>query len=291
MTEYSGPSTAFTRLAPAVFVLLWSTGFIGAKFGLPYSEPFTLLWYRYGAVSLLLALVVTILRLPLPRPVMWGHLAISGVLLHGLYIGGVFFAIKHGMSSGMSALIVGVQPLLTAGLVGPLFGEQVTRRQVAGFVLGFTGLAFTVSRSLAQGQMPLVGFVSCVIALCAITAGTLYQKHYIKGVDLRVGTCIQFIATAIPFWLLSHTVETGVVEWHPHFVFALTWLCLGLSLGAVSILWFLIKHGVAAKVASLFYLVPPVTALEGYYLFGETLTLVQMLGIFVTVLGVALING
>ncbi len=291
MTSKIAASDRFAQLAPPLFVLLWSTGFIGAKFGLPYAEPLTFLAYRYAIVSAVLILLIIGLRLPLPRrPRMWLHLVFSGLLLHGFYIAGVFLAIRHGMSSGISALIVGVQPLLTATVSGPFLGERVTSRQFMGFGLGFLGLSLTVSKTLAQGQLPLFGFVSCVVALLAITAGTVYQKRYVIGVDLRVGACIQFIPTAIAFYVLSHFFESGVVNWHPRFIFALIWLCLALSLGAISLLWLLIQRGAAAQVASLFYLVPPVTALEGFALFGETLTSFQMVGIAITAVGVALIN-
>ncbi len=281
----------FARFAPGLFVLLWSTGFVGAKFGLPYAEPVTFMAYRYTIVSLLLGSYVFAVRAPWPRqPLMYGHLALSGLLMHGFYIGGVFIAISRGMNSGIAALIVGVQPLLTAVLSGPLLGERLVPRQWAGFVLGFAGLALTVHRSLASGAMPVFGLVSCTIGLLAITFGTLYQKRCTAGVDNRVGALVQFMATAVACVLVSRSFETGVVEWHPRFMFALGWLCIVLSLGAISILWLLIRQGAASRVASLFYLVPPVVAIEGFLLFGETLQPLQMVGIAITALGVALIN-
>lgn len=281
----------FARLAPALFVLLWSTGFIGAKFGLPYCEPVTFMWYRYAIVSLLLGSFVLAIRAPWPRePAAYAHLALSGLLMHGVYIGGVFVAIAHGMSSGIAALIVGVQPLLTAVLVGPLLGERLSRRQWLGFVIGFAGLALTVYKTFDLGALPLFGLVTCLFALFAITFGTIYQKRHTARVDNRVGALVQFIATAVVAGLVSHFFESGQVQWHPRFVFALLWLCFALSLGAISILWILIKRGAAARVASLFYLVPPVTAVLGFALFGETLHVTQMLGIATTAVGVALIN-
>lgn len=281
----------FARLAPALFVLLWSTGFIGAKYGLPYCEPVTFMWYRYTIVSLLLGGFVLVQRAPWPRePAAYVHLVVSGLLMHGVYIGGVFIAIAHGMSSGIAALIVGVQPLLTAVLAGPLLGEQLTLRQWSGFVLGFAGLALTVYKTLDLGALPAFGLVTCVFALFAITFGTLYQKRHTARIDNRVGALVQFIATAIVAGLVAAAFESGQVEWHPRFVFALAWLVFALSLGAISILWILIKRGAAARVASLFYLVPPVTAVMGYLLFGETLHVTQMAGIGITAAGVALIN-
>jgi len=287
----SSGADVFARFAPALFVLLWSTGFIGAKFGLPYCEPVTFMWYRYASVSCLLGAFVLAVRAPWPREgAAYVHLIVSGLLLHGVYIGGVFVAIAHGMSSGIAALIVGVQPLLTAVLAGPLLGERLRSLQWTGFVLGFAGLALTVYETLDRGALPLFGLVSCVCALLAITCGTLYQKRHTARIDGRVGALVQFIATAIAAGLVSRAFESGHVEWHPRFVFALAWLVCALSLGAISILWVLIKRGAAARVASLFYLVPPVTAVFGYLLFGETLHATQMLGIATTAAGVALIN-
>ncbi|MSQ69022.1 MAG: DMT family transporter [Gammaproteobacteria bacterium] len=274
-----------------LFVLLWSTGFIGAKFGLPYAEPMTFLWYRYSFAALLLGGLVWWQRAPWPRQTRsYGHLIVSGLLLHGCYIGGVFIAIAHGTSTGIAALIMGAQPLLTAILAGPLLDERLSPRQWCGFALGFAGLAFTVQRSATLGALPLFGFVACIIGVLAMTLGTLYQKRYTAAVDSRVGVLVQFISAAIVFRAGSDGFETGVVEWHPRFVFALGWLCIVMSLGAISLLWHLIKRGAAARVASLFYLVPPVVALEGYALFGETLQALQVLGIAITALGVALIN-
>ncbi len=279
------------RLAPGLFVLLWSTGFIGAKFGLPYAEPMTFLWYRYSFAVLLLGGLVWWRRAPWPRQTRtYGHLVVSGLLLHGCYIGGVFLAIAHGMSSGIAALIMGAQPLLTALLAGPLLGEHLSARQWYGFALGFAGLALTVQRTVMLGTLPLFGFIACTIGLFAMTLGTLYQKRHTASVDSRVGVLVQFIAAAIVFRVGASSFETGVVVWDPRFIFALGWLCLVMSLGAISLLWHLIKQGAAARVASLFYLVPPVVAIEGYALFGETLQALQMVGIAITALGVALIN-
>lgn len=284
-------SADFVSFAPGLFVLLWSTGFVGARFGLPYAEPFTFLLLHYGIVGVLLASVIVVLRLPLPRtPALWGHLAVSGLLLHGFYIAGVFIAIARGMPTGIAALIVGVQPLLTAVLARGLLGEIVSRLQWAGLALGFVGLAMTVTGSAARGELPAAGVLSCTVALLAITGGTLYQKRFVQGVDLRVGTCVQFLVTAAGFLVLAMIFDHGAVTWHPRFVFALAWLCLVLSLGATSLLWILIARGAASRVASLFYLVPPVTAVEGFLLFDETLTTIQWLGIALTAGGVALVN-
>lgn len=281
----------FARFAPALFVWLWSTGFIGAKYGLPYASPLEFLFYRYLIVALILGLVLLLWRIPLPRkPAVWLHLGLIGLLMHGVYIAGVFIAIDLGTASGIASVIVGVQPLLTAAVAGPLLGERVSARQYLGLALGFVGLTLTVSRSFSQGELPLTGLGCCVLALLAITLGTVLQKKHGAGVDMRVGSFIQFFVSALAFGVLVLLVEQRPIVWDPRFIMVLAWLCLALSLGAISVLWVLIQRGAAARVASLFYLVPPVTAIEGYLLFGEALSLWQLLGIVVTASGVALAN-
>jgi len=279
------------RWAPALFVLLWSTGFVGAKYGLPYSEPITFLWIRFAVVTLLLGAIVLVARPAFPRdPVVWLHIAVSGLLLHSIYLGGVFSAIDAGIDSGISALIVGVQPLLVALLVGPLLGESLTRQQWTGFLLGLGGLVLVLFKTFEVGRLPLDGLVANIIALLALVAGQLYQKRFVPAMDIRSGTLIQFAAALVFSFVYARLFETGQVQWHPDFLFALAWLCIVLSLGAMSLLWYLIRHGAASKTASLFYLVPVGTAIFGYLIFDEVLTLTQMLGIALTVTGVAIIN-
>lgn len=279
------------RWAPAAFVLLWSTGFIGAKYGLPYSEPITFLWIRFAVVAAMLAVIVLVARPAFPRrPMVWVHIAVTGFLLHSLYLGGVFTAIDAGVDSGISALIIGVQPLLVALLVGPLLGESLSRQQWIGFVLGLGGLVLVLSRTFEIGRLPIDGLIANIIALLALVAGQLYQKRFVPAVDIRAGTLIQFAAAFVFSFIYARLFETGNVEWHPDFVFALAWLCIVLSLGAMSLLWYLIRHGASSKTASLFYLVPVGTAIMGYLMFDEVLTLVQILGVALTVAGVAIIN-
>lgn len=283
--------SSFARAAPALFVFLWSTGFIGSRLGLPYCEPMTFLTWRFAIVALLLVVIVRVTgSRPPPRWQDYGHLAISGVLLHTVYIGAVFSAIDNGLTSGLAALIVGVQPLVTAVMVGPLLGERLVARQWVGFVLGFGGLVLVLSKAFDRGQLPLHAVGLALLGLAGITLGTLYQKRHVVNVDLWSGSLVQFIAALIPGAAIALAFETGDIEWSGRFVFALAWLCLVLSLGAISVLWYLIKHGAAAQVASLFYLVPPATAVEAWLLFDETLTVSQMAGIAVTAFGVALIN-
>lgn len=281
----------FAAAAPALFVFLWSTGFIGARYGLPYAEPLTFLSLRFVIVIALLAIAVALSNARLPRTrAMWGHLAISGVLIHLTYLGGLFYAMWRGLDAGMAALIAGVQPLLTALIAGPLLGERLNRVHWLGLAVGFVGLTLVLARARALGDLPPAALVAAVIALFGITLGTLYQKRFVHDVDLLAGSLVQFSAALVPALAIALYFEDGAIEWTGEFIFALAWLCLVLSLGAISVLWYLIRVGGASRVASLFYLVPPATALEAYFLFDERLTPVQMIGIALTALGVALIN-
>lgn len=285
------PALSFAALAPALFVFLWSTGFIGARYGLPYAEPHSFLAIRFVIVIALLAVVAHWRGARWPRePRLYLHLAVSGVLMHSTYLGGVFSAIHGGLNAGLAALIVGTQPLITAAVVGPLFGERLHARQWLGFVLGFVGLTLVLSKSFARGDLPLAAVACAVVGLAGITIGTLYQKRYVVNVDLWRGSLLQFCAALVPTGVLALWFEHAPLQWTPSFVFALAWLCVVLSLGAIGVLWTLIQRGAAARVASLFYLVPPATAFEAWLLFDETLLALQIGGIALTAVGVAMIN-
>ncbi len=279
---------------PVVFVLLWSTGFIGAKYGLPYAEPFTFLSIRALCTLVLMLLLVRLLRATWPkRPVLWLHLGISGVLVHGCYLGGVFYAIHLGMPAGLAALLVGLQPLLTAALSQAVLSEQVSRLQWTGIAIGLLGIVLVLSDKLDPGPALFAGFgpmavVAALLALVGISIGTLYQKRRCAGVDLLTGTTIQYLgmlALLLPGALLF---ESRVVVWALPLVLSLAWLVVGLSIAAILLLMALIERGAASRVASLFYLVPPVTAVQAWLLFDERLGVLAMIGIAVTVLGVAL---
>jgi drug/metabolite transporter (DMT)-like permease len=281
----------YAGLVPAAFVLLWSTGFIGAKFGLPHAEPMTFLAVRMVIVTGLLGTVALVMRAPWPAtPAMVGHIAVAGLLVHGVYLGGVFAAIASGLPAGTSALIVGLQPILTAVLVGPLLGERLGRRQWAGLVLGFVGVVLVVweKAALRDGMGP--GLALSTLALLGITAGTLYQKRFCAGLDLRTGATIQYAACAVAFASLAVLLEDRTIAWTGEFVFALAWLCLALSAGAVLLLFALIRRGSASGVASLFYLVPAVTATVAFLMFGEALGPLALVGMGFTAAGVALVN-
>ncbi len=275
--------------APLLFVLLWSTGYIGAKFGLPYAEPFTLLFLRFVLALALLAPLVLWLRPAMAMSARErGYLMVSGLLLHGVYLGGVFAAIKLGLAAGLTALIVGAQPLLTSLAVPLLFGERPSLRHWLGILLGFGGITLILGGG-ADADVALPALLAAVAALVGITAGTLYQKRFCTQHDLLAVTVHQYLPTAALFGLVALGFETREVAWTVQFVTALLWLVLALSLGAILLLTWLIKHGEASKVSSLFYLVPPVTAIEAWLLFGEPLGWIKVAGIALVALGVWLV--
>ena len=275
--------------APVLFVLLWSTGYIGAKYGLPYAEPFTLLFLRFVLALLLLVPLVMWFR---PEMAMSrrerGHLMASGLLLHGVYLGGVFAAIKLGLSAGLTALIVGAQPLLTSLAAPLLFGERSSPLHWLGIGLGFCGI-YLILGAAPSVSFTLPALLAAVAALFGITAGTLYQKRFCTRHDLLAVTVHQYVPTVAVFGVCALLLETREIDWTVQFVAALLWLVLALSLGAILLLTWLIKHGEASKVSSLFYLVPPVTAIEAWLLFGEPLGWLKVAGIALVALGVWLV--
>lgn len=278
------------RLYPFLFVFLWSTGFIGAKYGLPFADPLSFLLARYALVIALMTAVVWLSRAPWPeKPMHWLHIGISGVLVHAIYLGGVFVAIKHGLPAGITALVVGIQPLLTAFGAGWLLGDKVSGRQWAGLALGFVGVGLVVSDKFGDGVALGPMLLPALVALFGITLGTLYQKRFCPSFDLRSGSLIQFVPTAIVTTLAIALFGEFHIEWNGQFAFALGWLVLVLSIGAISLLNLLIRSGSAVNVASLFYLTPPTTALIAWAVFGEKLSLLAAVGMLVAVSGVYLV--
>ena len=283
--------SALSRLLPLFFVLLWSTGFIGAKYGLPYAEPLTFLVTRYALVIALMTLVALAMRAPWPANAREAaHIAVTGLLLHGIYLSGVFISIDRGLPAGISALVVGMQPLLTGALAGLLLGERVSRRQWMGLALGFGGVALVVgSKASVDSLAPETLWhmvMPAVAALFGITAGTLYQKRFCPRFDLRTGSVVQFLPTLAVSAIIALNTETMHIEWTGDFIFALGWLVVVLSVGAVSLLGLLIRSGSAVNVASLFYLTPPTTALIAWAMFGETLSALAVAGMAIAVAGV-----
>lgn len=272
-----------------MFVLLWSTGFIGAKYGLPYAEPFTLLALRLLIAAALLGALAVLTRSAAPcSPAQYARSAISGVLLHTAYLGGVFWAIDHGMPAGVAAVVVSLQPVLVAALAGVLLGERLLTIQWAGLVLGIIGVVLVLTPGLSAGGLTVTGVVACVIALSGGTLGTLHQKRYGDGIPLLTGTAVQYAAASLVLLAAALTTETMTIRWTPQFVGAMVWLVLVLSLGAVLLLLFLLRRGSASGVSTLFYLVPPATAIEAYLVFGEELAPLSVLGVVVATVGVAL---
>jgi drug/metabolite transporter (DMT)-like permease len=278
-------------LAPAAFVLLWSTGFIGAKLGLPHVEPLTFLSIRFACVASLLALLALALRRPWPADRRTcAHLGVTGVMLHGGYLSGVFGAIHGGLSAGQVALIVGLQPLLTALLSAVFLGERVSRPQWLGLLLGFVGVVLVLGQRVGTGgSHAALGLA--LMALVGITLGTLYQKRYVPSFDLWTGSALQFAAALLVVAPMSWAFESGRIDWTPDFVFALAWLTLVLSIGAISLLHLLIRRGAATRVSALFYLTPPSTALLAWLVFDERLTVGAFAGMVLCGFGVWLVIG
>lgn len=280
---------------PILFVLLWSTGFIGAKFGLPYAEPFTFLFIRVVLTLLVLIPLTIVMNVSWPKDIkLWGHIAVTGSLVHGAYLGGVFYSIYQGMPAGLAALLVGLQPLLTAACAGPLLGEKLNRRQWVGLVVGLIGISLVLGSKLDIGETLFKGFgfpalFSVMVALAGISIGTLYQKRFCTSMPLLPGTAIQYLAAGAIFGCGALLLETRTVTWTPTFILTLAWLVLVLSVAAIMLLMMLIKKGEASRVASLFYLVPPVTALQAWLLFDERLPWLGLAGMLITIIGVVMV--
>lgn len=276
--------------APALFVLLWSTGFIGARYGLPYIEPLTFLAVRMGFVVVIMAGIALTGNARWPHANEVGHSLVAGSLVHGLCLGGVFTAISQGVPTGISALIMGLQPIVTSTIANRFMGEKVTRLQWVGLALGLVGVLLVLhDRNIVlAGSVP--GWVANFLALIGITLGTLYQKHYCGGIDWRTGNLIQYAGAAVLFTLGAFAFETREIHWTGELIFAMTWLVLVLSIAAVGLMYWLIRRSAATGFASLFYLVPAVTAFFAFILFDERLDSISILGMVICAAGVALVN-
>ena len=284
----------FTRVAigsaPVLFVLLWSTGFIGARYGLPYAEPLTFLTLRMSAVVVLLLPLALLSRAPWPRPAEVGHSAVVGLLIHGIYLGGVFISIAQGVPAGISALIPGLQPILTSTIANRFMGETVTRVQWLGLALGLVGVLLVLHDRNIVLAGSLIGWAASFLSLIGITLGALYQKRYCGRVDWRTGNVVQYAAAAVFLAVLSSAFETRVVHWTGEFIFALAWLVIVLSIAAIALMYWIIRRSAATSFSSLFYLVPATTALMAYLLFGEKLDAVSIAGMLLAAAGVVLAN-
>ncbi len=276
--------------APALFVVLWASGFVGAKFGLPYIEPLTFLAIRMIAVVFLLAIVALLTRPLWPDITGIRHSVVAGLLVHGVYLGGVFVAIDRRLPAGLSALVVSLQPVLTSTIANRFLGERVIARQWFGLALGIAGVYLVVADKTVAGEASALGWAAALCALIGITIGTLYQKRFGGGIDWRSALVIQYASAGVFFATGSLLFETRAIHWTIELVAALAWLVLVLSLGAVWLLYFLIRRAAATRVTSLFYLTPPVTALMAWLLFGERLGALALIGMGICVVGVFLVN-
>ena len=287
-----GSNPAFLTFAPALFVLLWATGFVGGRLATDHAEPYTFLAYRFAISCVLLLVFAIAMRATWPKTFKQaGHSFIAGMLIHGIYLGGVFHAIDLGMSAGMSAIIIGLQPVLTAIASAPLFGERVTAKQWLGIVLGFLGLIIIVGTKSQAEISPdqtneILQYVVCTIGLLGITAGYFYQKAFCGEQDLRSANVFQLLGATIFVTLVAVSIEEGHMDWTGELIFALGWLVIVLSLGAFSLLMVMIRMGAITKVASLQFLVPPITAVMAFMLFGETMTGLQIGGMGLAAIGV-----
>jgi len=277
------------RAAPAIFVVLWSTGFVATKYVLRGAEPLTYLAIRMTLVVGLMAFIAAIARPKWPDRAGLAHSVVAGILVHGFYLGGTAIAIAHSIPAGLSALIPGLQPILTSTLANRWFGERVTALQWGGLLLGLGGVVLILHDRPIGGEAGW-GWLASAASLVSITLGTLYQRRYCGSIDWRAGNLVQYIAVAIFFAAGAWLFETNVVHWTEEFVLALAWLAVVLSIGSIGLLYWLIRRAAATSVASLFYLVPAVTALMAYVLFGERLDAISIAGMTACAAAVFLVN-
>jgi len=278
------------RFIPASFVVLWATGFIGARYAMPWAEPFTFLAVRFVLAAILLAVLTTVLGSRKASRAEACHAAVAGVLMHGVYLGAVFWAIHRGMPAGFSALIVGLQPLITAVLAGKFLGEAILPRHWTGLAVGLVGVVIVLWPKLGAvgGGVTAATLTASLVSVLAMSAGTVWQKRFASGGDLVTATMWQYVGGAALMVLASLAFETRTVTINGELIFAMAWLVLVLSIGAIFLLMVMIREGAMSKVASLFYLVPAVTAVMAWILFGEHLNLVQIAGMAITTFGVGL---
>ncbi len=277
------------RAAPAIFVVLWSTGFIATKYVLNSAEPFTYLAIRMACVVGLMAIIVAIARPRWPDHVGIAHSAVAGLLVHGIYLGGTAVAISHSIPAGLSALIPGLQPILTSTLANRWLGERVTSLQWIGLLVGLGGVVLILHNRPMSGEAGW-GWLASGVSLVSITLGTLYQRRYCNAIDWRAGNLVQYTAVTVFFGLGAVLFENNAVHWTAEFILALGWLVVVLSIGSIGLLYWLIRHSAATSVASLFYLVPAVTSLMAYVLFGERLDALALAGMTACAAAVFLVN-
>ena len=287
--------TISPRVIPWIFVWIWSTGFLAAKFGLPYAEPFTLLLYRFIFTLLFLLIVIRFKKSPWPKSkIAFLHLMVAGALIHGVYLGGVFQAIKWGMPAGLSAMIIGLQPLSMALMAGILLKERVSKRQWLGLIIGLLGLYLVLferldlTSELAFDGFPIWAVIAVIASLFGISVGAVYQKRFCSDMDLISGTWIQYFSALVLCAFIVLLFETGEVSWTGPFILTLAWQVLALSIGAILLLMTMIKQGATASVGSYFYLVAPLVAIQAWFLFEETISFISIAGVVLISFGVAI---
>jgi drug/metabolite transporter (DMT)-like permease len=272
-----------------IFVLIWSTGFVIARLAMPYVEPATFLFWRFAGVLAAMAALSLMWKMTWPSRSQMKHIAIAGIMLQFGYVMGVWIAVRMGMTAGLVALIVGLQPILTAWFAAWV-SERVTPRQWLGLAFGFAGVALVVASKVGLLHIPLMSYLLAVVALLSITFGTIYQKKYCPVFDLRAGTAIQFGVSAVLSFFCMLFFETGVMVWNPSVIGALLWAIFPISIGSISLLFMMIRKGAATKVTSFLYLVPPTTAIMAWMLFDEPFTALMAIGLGLTMTGVVLVN-
>jgi drug/metabolite transporter (DMT)-like permease len=274
---------AWLKFTPVVFVLLWATGFIGSRLSAPYAEPLSFLSIRFAIVAALLAIAALFMSARWPDRRMTFHCIIAGALMHGGYLGFVFWSIWKGMPAGVSALIVGLQPLATAIFAGLLLSERITMRHWAGLMIGLAGVGLVVwpKFTLASAGITPVTVGANMLAMLSITFGSIYQKHFMTKTDLRTGNAWQFTGAAMVTGIAAYFTESYQITWNDDVIFAMVWLVFVLSIGAISMLYIMIRHGEISRVTTLFYLVPGVTAIIAWIMFGEAMLPIQIAGMLV----------
>ena len=286
---------AIRAITPLIFVLLWSTGFIGAKYILPYAEPFVFLTIRYLFATLILVVLAKIMKesLKISKAAIKQSMIVA-VFLHVIYIGGVFYAVSIDISAGITAVIVSLQPILVSLLAIPLLGERLSYRQVFGLALGFIGVLFLLSPKLFEGDLSMgfstLGIICCVLALLGTTAGYLLQKKGGADIPFLAGTAVQFATSTIIFAIAAVIFEPLTVDITLEFVLALTWIVVALSIGSIFLLYYLLRRDSASSVSSLYYLVPPLTALQAYYFFDERIKGIGLIGMALAALGTLIVT-
>ncbi len=283
--------TKLTNIIPLLFVWLWSTGFIGAKYGLPYIEPYFMLFVRFSIAIVVFICIMQILKAKSISPKQAANQMLVGILLHGAYLGGVFFAIDEGMPAGIVAIIVGLQPMLTAFVGWAALDQSINKKQFLGLLLGFTGIVMVIigSSNIENLGLSSIGLIACIVALLGISIGTIIQKNLGKNLPLLTSSMYQYLGAALVMAVLTSTLENQNVEYTVSLLAAMTWLVLGLSVSAILLLMYMIKAGEVAKVASYFYLVPPVTVIQTWILFDEQMGALSLIGCALSICGVYLV--